>query len=141
MIKEYVSHSEQESGAIAAELADTLVAGSVVAFRADLGCGKTLFTKYLAKALSIDEEITSPTFNLLEEYEGRLKLYHFDLYRIEHSDEFDMLAFEDYWEGDGVSVIEWSERAKGLLPDNSIIITIEYIDETTRRFLIEYPDS
>ncbi|MDA3900220.1 MAG: tRNA (adenosine(37)-N6)-threonylcarbamoyltransferase complex ATPase subunit type 1 TsaE [Spirochaetes bacterium] len=141
MVVEYLSESELQTDRIAEEVSSNLAAGSVIAFIADLGCGKTLFTKFLAVHLGINEEITSPTFNLLEEYEGELPLYHFDLYRIESSAEFDMLGFEDYWEGDGISVIEWADRAFDRLPDNTIFIRIEYVNETTRRFQIEYPDN
>ncbi|HRX15548.1 MAG TPA: tRNA (adenosine(37)-N6)-threonylcarbamoyltransferase complex ATPase subunit type 1 TsaE [Spirochaetota bacterium] len=141
MVIEKISNSEEETGNIAKEVSMKIKPGSVIAFSGDLGCGKTLFTKYFARFLGVEDEITSPTFNLVEEYEGKLKLYHFDLYRIENSSELDLLGFEDYWESDGVSVIEWAERAMDRLPDDKIVIDIEYVNETTRRFRIEYPDN
>jgi tRNA threonylcarbamoyladenosine biosynthesis protein TsaE len=76
----------------------------------------------------------------MEIYEGPLTLYHFDLYRIEHERELDNLFFEEYWEGDGVSIIEWADRAMDRLPPHAIKIYLEYIDEDSRRITIEYPD-
>lgn len=95
--------------------------------------------KGIAKGLGIAEEITSPTFTLLEIYEGAPPLYHFDLYRIEKSEELDHLFFEEYWEGDGVSVIEWADRAPGRIPPYRTAISIERTGDTSRRITIERP--
>ncbi|HPI24246.1 MAG TPA: tRNA (adenosine(37)-N6)-threonylcarbamoyltransferase complex ATPase subunit type 1 TsaE [Spirochaetota bacterium] len=113
--------------------------GDVFAITGDLGAGKTVLAKGIAKGMGVDDEVTSPTFSLLEIYERPLPLYHFDLYRIERTDELDHLCFEEYWEGDGVSVIEWAEHAAERLPANAIRIVIRQEDAATRRICIEHP--
>jgi tRNA threonylcarbamoyladenosine biosynthesis protein TsaE len=131
----------EQTRQVAYELGLEAKPGTVIAFYGDLGTGKTVMTKEIARALDIAEDITSPTYTLMEEYPGKLPFYHFDLYRIENDAEFDFLCFEEYWEGQGVSVIEWAERAKERLPENTISIHLEYIDENTRSILIEYSDN
>jgi len=139
MKKKIESHSTSETFNLAKELAQKAKNGTIFALTGDLGSGKTIFAKGVAQALNIKEDITSPTFNLLEIYEGSKKFYHFDLYRIENEIEFDNLFFEEYWEDDGISVIEWAERAKNRITGNIIKITFEYIDESSRRITIEHP--
>jgi tRNA threonylcarbamoyladenosine biosynthesis protein TsaE len=134
-----IAASPEETRFVAREIARNAVAGSCFALYGDIGTGKTLFTKAFAKELGISDEVTSPTFTLCEEYTGRLSFYHFDLYRIENQNELDLLYFEEYWESDGVSVIEWAERAEGRLPENTIKVTLTYINEHTRRIDIVYP--
>ncbi len=123
--------------AIARRLGADATPGTVFALTGELGTGKTVFARGLAAGMGIDEEITSPTYTLLDVHEGRIPLYHFDLYRIEKSDELDRLFFEEYWEGEGVSVIEWADRALDRLPAGYIMITLEYLDETRRSITIE----
>ena len=113
--------------------------GAVFALVGDLGTGKTIIAKGIAKGLGITDDITSPTFTLLEIYEGIIPLYHFDLYRIDRDGELDQLDFETYWEDDGVSVIEWADRAAGRLPAGHVRISIEYNNESGRSITIEYP--
>lgn len=136
-----ISRSYDETFSLARDLASECVPGTVIALQGELGAGKTVFTKGLGAGLSITEEITSPTFNLMERYEGRLPLYHFDLYRIDFIEEFDNLGFQEIWNGDGVSVIEWADRASALLPESRIEITISYLDDNERRITIERPDN
>ncbi len=138
MKKTFISNSETETFSFARKFAGDIRRSTVIALRGDLGSGKTIFTKGLAQGLGITEDITSPTFSLMEIYEGDINLYHFDLYRIENLNEFDNLRFEEYWEGDGVSIIEWPEKAEDLLPGKRIDIIIEYIDEFRREITIEY---
>lgn len=133
-----ISNSHEETFSFAKEFGKNIEPPSVIALYGDLGAGKTVFTKGLALGLGIIEDITSPTFSLMEKYEGEKPLYHFDLYRIENLNEFENLRFEEYWEGDGVSVIEWPEKAGDLLPENRINIFIEYIDESRREITVEY---
>jgi tRNA threonylcarbamoyladenosine biosynthesis protein TsaE len=135
----YTLKSVEETRAFARNLGTHAKSGDCFALDGDLGAGKTVIAKEIAAALGVTEEITSPTFTLCEEYEGRLPFYHFDLYRIDDPRELDMLFFEDYWEGNGVSVIEWAGRAEHRLPHNTTYITIEYVDENTRRLSIAYP--
>lgn len=132
------TNSIEETIAFAKKLGDTATPGSIYALHGELGTGKTIIAKGIAAGLGIMEDITSPTFNLLEIYKGRIPLYHFDLYRIQDEQELDQLFFEEYWEGNGVSVIEWAERAKGRLTETTIHITIDYIDESRRTITIEY---
>jgi tRNA threonylcarbamoyladenosine biosynthesis protein TsaE len=141
MKRECISNSEEETLKLAEELGRGARRGDIYALLGELGTGKTIVAKGIAKGLGINEVITSPTFNLLEIYQNEFLLYHFDLFRIEKDDEFDQLSFEEYWEGDGVSVIEWADRALLRLPSSTITITIEYINENRRRITIEYPDN
>ncbi len=139
MKKTIISNSAEETFHFAREFGREIKKNSVVTLRGDLGTGKTIFTKGIAEGLGIKEEITSPTFSLMETYENDIPLHHFDLYRIENLNEFDNLRFEEYWDGDGVSVIEWPEKAGSLLPEKRIDVIIEYIDENRRRITVEYP--
>ena len=138
MIKEIITRSEQETFDFAKELGASAAQGTIFALSGDLGTGKTIIAKGIAKGLGIDDDITSPTFLLMEIYEGRLPLYHFDLYRIECADEFNELNFEEYWLGEGVSVIEWAERAGGRIPADAVKITLEWVNDTQRRICIEH---
>ena len=141
MKREFISNSEEETLKLAEELGRSARRGDIYALLGELGTGKTIVAKGIARGLGIDEVITSPTFNLLEIYQNEFLLYHFDLFRIEKDVEFDQLSFEEYWEGDGVSVIEWADRALLRLPSSTITITIKYINENRRRITIEYPDN
>ncbi len=130
--------SVEETQAFAEKLGKISSKGSVYALSGGLGAGKTVIAKGIAQGLGIVDEITSPTFTLLEIYDGPVPFYHFDLYRIEDDREYDQLNFEEYWEGAGVSVIEWSERAANRLPETAIHISIEYLSENERKITIEH---
>lgn len=136
-----ISESPESTISLFRETGRRAEPGTVLAFFGDLGAGKTTAAKAVAEGLGIEENVTSPTFTLMETYSGgRLPFYHFDLYRIEDEGELDNLFFEEYWEGDGVSVIEWAQRAGSRLPENAVKIYIEYVSETERSITIEYPD-
>ncbi|MGB4267711.1 MAG: tRNA (adenosine(37)-N6)-threonylcarbamoyltransferase complex ATPase subunit type 1 TsaE [Spirochaetota bacterium] len=137
----YITQSQEETLALGIELGKNAKPGDIFALIGNLGTGKTILAKGIAKGLGIEEEITSPTFTLLEVYESTLPLYHFDLYRISNDAELENLFFEEYWFGDGVSVIEWADRALKRLPQDIYIITLEYIDAKRRKITIEYPAS
>lgn len=137
----YITESAEETERLGIEIGKRAVYGDVIALRGELGSGKTALTRGIAEGLGITEEITSPTFSLMEIHEGEKNLYHFDLYRIEDDREFNNLCFEEYWENDGVSVIEWAERAGSRLPERRIDINIDYISSTERRITVEYPDN
>lgn len=129
-----LSYSEQQTQAFAEKFASRLKEGDVVVLNGDLGAGKTAFTKGLAKGLQIDSQITSPTFNIMKQYDGgRLTLYHFDMYRIEDASDLTELGFEDIIEVSGVCVIEWN-KIKLRKP---IIVNIERIDDYTRAIEVE----
>ena len=139
MKRTVISRSVGETLALAGELGRKAAGGSVFALIGDLGSGKTILAKGIARGMGIIEEITSPTFTLLEIYTGRTVLYHFDLYRIERDAELDRLCFEEYWyDESGVSVIEWADRALDRLPAGYVKIEISYLDEGSRSISIEH---
>jgi len=131
------THSPEETWELAAELADELGPGTVIALHGDLGAGKTCFIQGYAAALGIDEPITSPTYTLIGEYEGRLPLHHIDLYRLSGPEEALGLGLEEYFDANGITAIEWAERAEGLLPPDLLHIQITADQHTgTRTFRI-----
>ena len=121
---EYLSHSEAETEAIGARLARTLRPGAVLAYQGDLGMGKTAFTRGLARGLGCEGRVTSPTFTIVNEYEGPIPLFHFDLYRLEDADALFDIGWEDYLARGGVCAVEWSERAEDALPEDTLYVTI-----------------
>ena len=117
--------SAEETMNIACELAAKAFPGDVITLDGDLGAGKTTFTKGFAKGLGIGMMVNSPTFLIVQEYTGgRLPLYHFDAYRIEEPEEMEEIGFREYVDGDGVCIIEWSERIEDILPDRCTRIRI-----------------
>ena len=122
-MKIFESDSRQETVRIGEELAGELKGGEVIAFRGDLGSGKTCFTSGIAKGLGFEGDVTSPTFALINEYfGGRLPVFHFDMYRISTWDELYSSGFFEYIEQNGVVVAEWSENIENALPDNTIYV-------------------
>lgn len=120
------SLSEKETFAIAKELAEKAQAGEVYCLSGDLGVGKTVFTKGFAAGLGITEPVSSPTFTIVQIYEeGRLPLYHFDVYRIEDIEEMEEIGYEDYFYGEGVCLVEWAELIREILPERCKKIKIE----------------
>lgn len=112
--------------------------GDCVALCGDLGAGKTHFTKGIALGLGMHEEIASPTFNIVYEYEtGRIPLYHFDLYRLERQDELDDIAYWELLEGEGVSVLEWGDKFPEAMPADYLKITFEILEEDARELEVE----
>ena len=122
---EFESNSYEETQKFAEEFSKTLEAGDVLCMYGDLGVGKTAFVQGLAKGLGIDEPITSPTFTIVNEYSGRLPLYHFDVYRISCEEEMEDTGYEEYFYGEGVCLVEWAELVKELIPADAVWITIE----------------
>lgn len=121
----FESYSEEETFEFAFELATKAQKGQVYALVGDLGVGKTAFTKGFAQGLGIDESIVSPTFTFVQVYEeGRLPLYHFDVYRIGDISEMDEIGYEEYFYGEGVSIMEWANLVDELLPDDVIKVSI-----------------
>ena len=124
--KVYESKSAEETRAIGEELGKNALPGQIIAFRAEMGAGKTVFSQGFARGLGISGPVNSPTFTLLQIYEGgRLPLYHFDVYRIEDPEEMQEVGLDEYLYGDGVCLIEWSELIDELLPEDCIKISIE----------------
>ncbi|HCU08688.1 MAG TPA: tRNA (adenosine(37)-N6)-threonylcarbamoyltransferase complex ATPase subunit type 1 TsaE [Clostridiales bacterium] len=117
MKKTYLLKTEEDTRSLGKQLAGEVRPGDVIALIGDLGVGKTTLTKAIAAHLGIEEEITSPTFTILSQYEGgRLPLYHFDVYRVHEEDELFEIGFQEYLDGDGLCVIEWADLIEGLLP-------------------------
>ena len=122
----YNSYSALDTAKVGKEFAKNASPGDVICLSGDLGAGKTVFAGGFAKGLGLKNDITSPTFTILNEYhEGRLSLYHFDLYRIEDANELHGIGYEEYFFGEGVTLIEWPERAVQLIPPNAVRINIE----------------
>lgn len=122
----YESFSEDITFEIGKKLGEKADKGDIICLEGDLGVGKTIFTKGFAAGLNIEENIDSPTFTIVQEYtEGRLPLYHFDVYRIGDISEMDEIGYEDYFFGEGVCLIEWSSRIEELIPESAIHIIIE----------------
>ncbi len=121
----YESFSEKETFELGKEFGSRAEAGSVFTLIGDLGVGKTVFTKGFASGLGIEEDVTSPTFTIVQVYEeGRLPFYHFDVYRIGDSSEMDEIGFDEYVYGDGVSFIEWADLISDIIPKEHIRIEI-----------------
>ena len=123
------------------KLGSTFKEGTVVSLRGSLGAGKTVFARGVARSLGIEEAIVSPTFTLVQEYDGRLPLYHMDLYRIETVEDFEMIGGEDMLYSNGVCLIEWSEVIDELLPKNTIYISIAVNPNQSRTVDIEAPNT
>ena len=137
-MEQYISNSPLETEKIAENFAKTLNGGEVIAFVGGLGMGKTCFTRGLARGLGFTGQVTSPTFALVNEYVGgRLSLYHFDMYRIEGWEDLYSCGYFDYMEAGGVIAAEWSENIEGALEGEVITITLQKIDENTRKITVE----
>jgi len=122
---QFVTHSREETEALGARLADALSEGRVVAFTGDLGAGKTAFVSGMAKALGVEERVTSPTFTIVNEYEGgRLPLFHFDMYRLSGADELFHIGWEDYLARGGVCAVEWSENVAEAMEADAVRVSI-----------------
>ena len=122
---EYLTRSEAETEALGARLAQSLSPGAVVAYRGGLGMGKTAFTRGLALGLGYAGRVTSPTFTIVNEYEGgRLPLFHFDMYRLADADALFDIGWEDYLDRGGVCAVEWSEQVEGALPEDTVYVSI-----------------
>ena len=133
---EYRSGSEAQTEAIGAQLAQTLAPGTVIAFTGDLGAGKTAFVRGMAQGLGVAGRVTSPTFTIVNEYEGgRLPLFHFDLYRLASSDELFEIGWEDYLRRGGVCAVEWSENAAGALERDTVRVDLRRGAEDGQRVI------
>lgn len=132
---EFVSRDEAATARLGALLADRLQAGDVAALVGNLGAGKTRLVQAVAEALGVDRsEVTSPTFVLIQQYAGRLPIYHFDTYRLRDVDEFLDLGAEELLYSDGVCFVEWGERVESVLPTDHVRCEIEIVGQTERRF-------
>ncbi len=132
-----ITHSPEETIEFGKEIGAKLRGGDVIAFVGGLGAGKTTFTRGLAIGMGLGDDITSPTFALVNEYRGGINLYHFDMYRIMNAESLETTGFYDYMSEDNVLAIEWSENIKDCLDKNTIYININRIDDDTREIIID----
>ena len=133
----YLSYSPAETEEIGAALGKNLTPGAIVAYRGDLGAGKTAFTRGLARGLGCTEKVTSPTYTIVNEYlSGRLPMFHFDMYRLRSADDLWGIGWDDYLDRGGVCAVEWSENVAEAMED-AVIVTIEKLGEDTRRITVE----
>ena len=134
---EYITGSPEETEALGAALGRIIPAGTVLAYRGDLGAGKTAFTRGLARGLGCRETVTSPTYTIVNEYlGGRLPLFHFDMYRLSSADDLFDIGWEDYLDRGGVCAVEWSENVAEAMA-GAVTVAIEKLGENTRRITIE----
>ena len=136
----FVAHSPAETERLGEKLAEKLTPGAVLAYRGELGAGKTAFTRGLARGLGYTDPVTSPTYTIVNEYlGGRLPLFHFDMYRLSSAEDLWDIGWEDYLDRGGVCAVEWSENVAEALPD-AITVTIRKVDDTTRQITVEGAD-
>ena len=134
---EFLTNSPEETERVGAALGKILKPGTVLAYRGDLGAGKTAFTRGLARGLGYAEPVTSPTYTIVNEYlSGRLPLFHFDMYRLASSDDLWSIGWEDYLDRGGVCAVEWSENVADAM-ENALWVTVESLGEDTRRITLE----
>ena len=137
---EFITNAPEETEAVGAALGKILKPGTILAYRGDLGAGKTAFTRGLAKGLGCHEIVTSPTYTIVNEYlSGRLPLFHFDMYRLSSSDDLWDIGWEDYLDRGGVCAVEWSENVDDAM-ESSLYVTIEKLGAEQRRITMEGGD-
>ena len=134
---EFITNSPEETEALGEKLAALLIPGTILAYRGDLGAGKTAFTRGLAKGLGSNDPVTSPTYTIVNEYlGGRLPLFHFDMYRLRSAEDLWDIGWDDYLERGGVCAVEWSENVREAL-ESPIFVRIEKTGDSTRCITIE----
>ncbi len=139
--KTIVCNNTKETEEFGLALGSKLKGSDVICLNGDLGAGKTTLTKSIGKGMGIDDYITSPTFNIINEYYSDLNLYHFDTYRLENVDDVEYLGFDEYFYSDGVCIIEWADRIKEFLPDQYLELNIKKIDDDKREIeLVAFGD-
>ena len=138
MAQTFRTHSPEETQAIGERVGQNLKPGDIVALVGDLGAGKTCLTQGIARGVEVDlnQIVNSPSYTLINEYAGKIPIYHIDLYRLQHREEILDLGLEDYLEGNGICIIEWADRMLDLLPEGYMEIKLSWVDEFTRN--IEY---
>ena len=134
---EFITNSPEETEKIGEKMAKALPAGTILAYRGDLGAGKTAFTRGLARGLGANEPVTSPTYTIVNEYlSGRLPLFHFDMYRLRSADDLFDIGWEDYLDRNGICAVEWSENVAEAMED-AVFVTIQKTGESSRRITVE----
>ncbi len=133
----FVTHSEQETVELGIKMGKLLEAGDIVLLYGDLGAGKTVLTRGLVQGLGAKDVVTSPTYTLMHRYEGRVPIYHFDLYRLSEPDEVLDLGYEEFFYGDGVSIVEWPQRLEYLCPEEYVRVKIEIVGDGKRKIMVD----
>jgi tRNA threonylcarbamoyladenosine biosynthesis protein TsaE len=131
----YLSCSAAQTSILAEKLAGLTEPGDIFCINGQLGTGKTVFAKGLAEGLGVTDRVTSPTFTLINEYQGRCPFYHMDVYRLNSSEDMEDLGYQEYFYGDGVTLVEWAEIVKEVLPEERLEIFIERIAEDSRKII------
>ena len=134
-MQKFVTNSEKETTELGRKLAGKLTGGTVVAFFGGLGMGKTAFTRGMAQVLCVKEDVSSPTFAIVNDYGGNPPLYHFDMYRVESWDDLYSSGFFDYYENGGILAVEWSENIENALPENTVRVTFERGENDNQRVI------
>ena len=134
-MQKFITNNTDETTELGRKLGQSLKGGTVVAFFGGLGMGKTAFTRGLAKALCVKEEVSSPTFAIVNDYGGNPPLYHFDMYRVETWDDLYASGFFDFYEAGGILAVEWSENIENALPENTIRVNIERGEHDNQRII------
>lgn len=128
-MKKYITTTEEETAALGKGFAESLVPGSIVALNGDLGCGKTAFVKGIVSCFGNPDEVSSPTYTLVNEYTGSLPIYHFDVYRLKNPPYEQCDWMDDYFFSEGISLIEWADNIKDILPENTITVNFKKLRE------------
>lgn len=134
-MQKFVTKSPAETEAFGEKLAERLKPGAIVALYGEMGAGKTALTRGIARGLGIAKGVSSPTFALVHEYEGRLPVYHFDMYRVESWDDLYSTGFFDYLDAGGITIVEWSENIENAIPDSAIRVTLRPGKSETERMI------
>ncbi len=133
----YITHSETETEELGARFGEKVPAGAVIALYGDLGCGKTAFVRGMARGMGLDAVVSSPTFTIVNEYDGTRPLFHFDMYRLASADELFDIGWEDYLARGGVCAVEWSENVPGAFEGDEIVIRFAKTGDNDREITIE----
>ena len=136
-----VTKRAEETKKLGEKIGKQLTSKKVICLIGELGAGKTCLAQGIAQGLDVKRWVTSPTFIIINEYKGRLPVYHFDLYRLKKWEEINDLGYEEYFYGEGVAIIEWAEKIKPLWPTNHLKIQLTMIDETTRKIVVSGLDN
>lgn len=145
-MKQIKLHHLEDTMEFASFLAQRIKPGTVICLEGDLGAGKTTFTQFFCRALQVDDYVTSPTFNLMNIYQGKLQdqtidIYHFDVYRIFDADEMLEIGFDDYLNGTGICIVEWATQVMDLLPEKRIWITLTHMESGGRLLVVDGLDA
>jgi len=132
-----ISHSPEQTQKLGARIGELALPGDIFLLVGKLGTGKTCLTQGIARGLDIREYVMSPSFVIIRELDGRLPLYHIDLYRLDHIEEIEELGLDDYLYGNGVCVVEWAEKGLTALPKEHLLIQIDYLSDTERSFYLK----